>query len=86
MNLVGIPWENSRASYFHISIDRSMIPLIGIYKIQNKINGKVYIGQSNHIEKRFRQHCYSINRAHGRSIVDYDIEKYGKENFDFSII
>lgn len=60
--------------------------MIGIYKIQNKINGKVYIGQSNHIEKRFRQHCYSIKRAHGRSIVDYDIEKYGKENFDFSII
>ena len=26
---------------------------IGIYKIENLINGKIYIGQSIHIEKRW---------------------------------
>ena len=27
--------------------------MIGIYKITNKINGKIYIGQSNDIKRRF---------------------------------
>lgn len=30
--------------------------MIGIYKITNKINGKMYIGQSNDIERRFKEH------------------------------
>ena len=28
----------------------------GIYKIENKINGKVYIGQSIEIERRWQKH------------------------------
>ena len=31
--------------------------MIGIYKIENLINGKVYIGQSIHIERRWQEHC-----------------------------
>nr|DAH19257.1 MAG TPA: intron associated endonuclease [Bacteriophage sp.]DAT87476.1 MAG TPA: intron associated endonuclease [Caudoviricetes sp.] len=31
--------------------------MIGIYKIENLINGKVYIGQSVHIERRWQEHC-----------------------------
>ena len=30
--------------------------MIGIYKITNNINGKIYIGQSNNIERRFQEH------------------------------
>lgn len=30
--------------------------MIGIYKVTNKINNKVYIGQSINIENRFQQH------------------------------
>ena len=30
--------------------------MIGIYKITNKINQKVYIGQSNNIEARWKDH------------------------------
>lgn len=61
---------------------------IGIYKYQNKINGKIYIGQSIQIEERFRQHLYdstrcSINEVTG---IDFAICKYGIENFDFSIL
>lgn len=54
----------------------------GIYKIENLINHKVYIGQSKNIEVRWRAHRtakddYSIHQA---------IQKYGVENFEFSII
>ena len=30
--------------------------ITGIYKITNRINGKVYIGQSIDIRRRWRQH------------------------------
>lgn len=50
-----------------------------IYKITNKINGKIYIGQTRHtIESRFKTH---INSNSPYSIVDNAIKKYGEENF-----
>ena len=30
--------------------------MIGIYKIQNKINNKIYIGQSIEVEERIKEH------------------------------
>ncbi len=43
--------------------------MIGIYKITNKINGKCYIGQSNDIERRWKEHRNSFNN---RNISDYE--------------
>lgn len=60
---------------------------IGIYKYQNKINGKIYIGQSNNIEKRYQQHIYDAEyRAEKGTGIDLAIKKYGIENFTFEII
>ena len=53
--------------------------MIGIYKITNLINGKCYIGQSVHIERRFSEHC----RPSSTSVIAKAIQKYGKENFFF---
>ena len=58
--------------------------MIGIYKITNKINGKIYIGQSNNIQRRFSE--YQNRGAASRIPVDVTIQKYGKENFNFEII
>lgn len=55
---------------------------IGIYKIENLINHKIYIGQSIHIEKRWREHCWKTSD----SLIGRAIKKYGKENFDFQIL
>lgn len=33
----------------------------GIYKIENNINHKIYIGQSKNIEKRWKSHIYGAN-------------------------
>lgn len=58
--------------------------MIGIYKITNNINGKIYVGQSNNIQRRFLEHK---NRgATSRIPVDIAIQKYGKENFSFEVI
>ena len=59
--------------------------MIGIYKITNKENGKVYIGQSNDCERRIKEHTYP-NRYKNGYPIDVAIHKYGKEHFTYEII
>lgn len=58
--------------------------MIGIYKITNKINNKMYVGQSNDIKRRFKEHQTCGHRS--RIPLDIAIEKYGKDNFLFEIL
>ncbi|MBD2753758.1 GIY-YIG nuclease family protein [Spirosoma validum] len=54
----------------------------GIYKFTNKINGKVYVGQSVNICRRYYTHgCKSQEMTFG-----YAIRKYGKKNFEFEVL
>lgn len=53
----------------------------GIYKITNTINGKIYIGCSKEIEKRWKAHITKKRPGVGKAI-----QKYGKENFTFEVI
>jgi len=51
-----------------------------IYMIKNKINGKIYIGQTTRpIEKRFAEHR---TRKKGYSAIHDAIKKYGWNNFE----
>lgn len=62
--------------------------MIGIYKITNKINGKIYIGQSRNICARWNQHyleSYNDNIKDGCVLLHKAIRKYGIENFIFEI-
>lgn len=60
---------------------------IGIYKYENKLNGQVYIGLSNNIEKRYQQHLYNVKHEERACTgIDIAIRKYGIENFTFEII
>lgn len=54
----------------------------GIYKIENKINGKIYIGQSIEIERRWQKHL----NAKDDFLIHKAIQKYGKNCFSFSIL
>lgn len=56
--------------------------MIGIYKITNKLNGKVYIGQSIHIKTRWIQHI----TAKDNILIHKSIQKYGAENFSFEVL
>ena len=58
--------------------------MIGIYKITNKINNKAYVGQSNNIERRFKEHQTCGHRS--RIPLDVAIEKYGIENFVYEVL
>lgn len=53
----------------------------GIYKITNKLNNKVYIGQSSDIDMRISEHKQK------RFVpIDMWINMIGVENFDFEIL
>lgn len=55
--------------------------LFYIYKIYNKINGKVYIGKTSNIKKRWIQHLSDARRHKTNSPIHNAINKYGEENF-----
>lgn len=62
--------------------------MIGIYKITNNINGKVYIGQSIDINKRWKEHKYRSqipNKEYDKYLYRA-FRKYGLENFTFEIL
>ena len=56
----------------------------GIYKIQNTLNGKMYIGQSENCYGRWLKHKSDSKNKEGP--LYEDIRKYGIENFYFKII
>ena len=63
--------------------------MIGIYKITNKKNGKVYIGQSQNIEERWRSHKINYKNPKAKEYESKKyraMRKYGINNFDFSVI
>jgi len=57
--------------------------MIGIYKITNP-NGKIYVGQSVDIERRW--YHYSKKDTRGQPLLNRSIIKYGSENHKFEII
>ena len=61
--------------------------MTGIYKIENIINHKVYIGQSVLIETRWSAHRGRLNRGKmGKHPLQQSWTKYGENNFSFSVL
>lgn len=61
----------------------------GIYKFENKINHKCYIGQSSNLYTRIKQHLCIIKHRLDKfqNIVLYKaIKKYGFENFEINVV
>lgn len=58
----------------------------GVYKITNKNNGKIYIGSSKNIYKRWKHHVYELNNnKHINYYLQNAWNKYGKNSFIFEI-
>ena len=63
--------------------------MVGIYKIINKVNNKIYVGQSINIEERWKQHqwkAFNSNELAYNSAIHAAFRKYGLENFYYEII
>ena len=59
--------------------------ICGIYKITNLVNGKVYIGQSQDIYSRWKEHKYARNKRDYFALYGA-FKKYGLDNFSFEIV
>ncbi|MBM3210572.1 hypothetical protein FJZ33_00010 [Candidatus Poribacteria bacterium] len=62
--------------------------MIGIYIIKNKINHKIYVGQTTDFDKRIKQHrknaIFNKHKIYNRLYPA--IKKYGINNFEFIFI
>ena len=59
----------------------------GIYKIENIINGKFYIGSSYNLSHRKSTHFYDLrNNKHRNIHLQRSFNKWGEESFGFSIL
>lgn len=67
--------------------DQSSKRIRGIYKITNEINGKCYIGKSEDLGQRIRNHIKMIRGFRHRNVhLENAIEKYGVHNFSIEIL
>ena len=56
-----------------------------IYRYRNKINGKVYIGQTIHPDTRKREHLYDAKTGSTLSF-HAALRKYGIDNFEYDVL
>lgn len=61
--------------------------MTGIYKIENLVNRKVYIGQAIDINRRLKEHIFLLNNnKHYNKHLQNAWNKYGEQNFKFKIV
>lgn len=66
---------------------KGVIYVIGIYKITNKLNNKVYIGQSGRVESRLNAHeNYAESMKNHNTELYEEMKHYGVENFKFELL
>jgi group I intron endonuclease len=59
----------------------------GIYKIINKLNGKIYVGSAKLFKVRWSQHSSSLrNQRHSNKFLQSDYNKCGEEAFVFEVL
>lgn len=56
------------------------------YKIENKLNGMVYIGVTDDPESRWNEHIASAFKYNLPTALYRSMRRYGLENFDFQVI
>lgn len=59
----------------------------GIYSILNKENGKIYVGLSTNVDRRWKEHRSELNQGkHHNSYLQNAWNKYGESAFEFNIL
>lgn len=59
----------------------------GIYCIKNTNSNKIYVGSSKNMYHRLARHKSDLKKQkHGNPILQNSFNKYGEENFEFSVL
>lgn len=67
----------------------SLSDMYYIYVYINKINGHKYVGQTNNLQRRIREHrscAKNPNASSYNDLIHRKINQYGEENFDIQIL
>lgn len=57
-----------------------------VYQIRNKVNGRVYIGASKQIEKRWYYHDWSLRSGNAQKKMQADYDELGPNAFVYEIL
>tara|TARA_R110001599_G_C11872566_1_gene623098 strand:- start:40 stop:570 length:531 start_codon:yes stop_codon:yes gene_type:complete len=61
--------------------------MIGVYTITNRVNGDMYVGSSNNVDRRINAHkSYLRNNNHYNTKLQNSVNKYNLSNFDFELL
>ena len=64
-----------------------MNKISAVYKITNTITGDFYIGSSNDVKRRWKEHkCPSYLKNYPNNQLYQDMRKYGLDKFDFQVL
>jgi hypothetical protein len=81
-------WNCGKIKY-ELFLDKNQEIIEGfIYQIKNKINNKIYIGQTTRpLHKRIYEYksAFNLNKFHNKHLLNA-FNKYGLDNFEFTII
>ena len=58
----------------------------GIYKFENQINHKIYIGQAENLRKRYKKHFSNIKDNSHQEDFYKALREYGWDNFSYEIL
>lgn len=58
----------------------------GIYKFENNINHKVYIGQAIDLKERYKKHCKNIKDINHQEDLYQALREYGLQNFSYNVL
>lgn len=72
--------------YYKIIVKENKTIIYYIYKIENQVNHKKYIGLTNNIAKRKSRHFGDLRRnCHDNHFLQKEFNIFGQENFSFNI-
>lgn len=57
-----------------------------VYCVTCLLNGKRYVGKTNHPDRRWKEHCNPDPNSMGGMILPLAVIKHGAENFKFEIV
>ena len=61
--------------------------MMGVYKILNIVDGKIYVGSSVDIQRRIKCHMHELRKGtHNNKYLQSAWNKYGENSFEFSVI
>ena len=61
--------------------------MVGVYTITNRVNGNMYVGSSNDVDKRINAHERSLMKnKHFNAKLQNAVNKYNISNFDFELL